>query len=173
MKTMTMLDQFVSQLDAEAVRTRRAIENVPDGRDAWKPHDKSMPLGRLAMLVAGMPAWIEMMIRDDQLDLNPPGGGTNYTPPPMRTRPERLKALDDNVAKARQALMGTTEEHLMKPWRLLVAGKVVSEDTRHAMIRDTFMHLAHHRGQLTVYLRMNDMTVPAIYGPSADDNRFD
>ncbi len=172
MKSMTMIEQFLAQLDAEAIRTRRAIENAPDDRDDWKPHDKSMPLGRLTMLVAGMPAWIEMIVRDDQLDLSPPGG-SGYNPPPMRTRSERLKALDDNVAKARRALAGTSEEHLMKPWRLLVAGKVVSEDARHAVIRDTFMHLAHHRGQLTVYLRMNGSPVPAIYGPSADDNRFD
>src|SRR5262249_56453948 len=108
----------------------------------------------------------------NELDLNPPGGGSNYTPPPMNTREERVKAVEGAVAKARQALTGTTDEHLMKPWRLLVAGKVVSEDARYAVLRDTFMHLAHHRGQLTVYLRLCGATVPAIYGPSADDNRF-
>ncbi len=167
-----MTEMFLSQLEAEARRTRRALEQVPDDRDDWKPHEKSMPLGRLAVLVAGMPSWLAMMIHDDQLDLSPPGG-SGYKPPVMRTRAERVKALEEGVAKAREALAGTTDEHLMKPWRLLVAGKVVSEDPRHVVIRDTFMHLAHHRGQLTVYLRLNDRTVPAIYGPSADDNRFD
>ncbi len=169
---MKMTEIFLSQLEAEARRTRRALEQVPDDRDDWKPHDKSMPLGRLAVLVAGMPSWFAMMIHDDQLDLSPPGG-SGYQPPVMRTRAERVKALEEGVAKAREALAGTTDEHLMKPWRLLVAGKVVGEDPRHVVIRDTFMHLAHHRGQLTVYLRLNDRTVPAIYGPSADDNRFD
>lgn len=170
---MKLTDFFLGQLDAEARRTRNAIERVPDGRDAWKPHDKSMEMGRLTMLVAGMPAWIAMIVADDSLDLNPPGGGTNYTPPPMRNKEERLKALEDNVAKARAALAGTNDDHLMKPWKLLVAGKTVSEDTRYAVIRDTFCHLAHHRAQLGTYLRMNDVPVPAIYGPSAEDQRFE
>src|SRR5437867_2942452 len=145
---MRMTDLFLSQLEAEARKTRRALENVPEGRDDWKPHAKSMTLGHLTLLVAGMPAWLAMIIQDDQLDLNPPGG-SNYKPPPMRTRAERLKALDEGVAKAREALAGASEEQLLKPWRLLVAGKVVSEDPRHVVIRDTFMHLSHHRGQLT------------------------
>jgi uncharacterized damage-inducible protein DinB len=167
-----LTDQFLAQLESEARRTRRSLESAPEGRDDWKPHAKSMPLGRLVVLVASMPSWITMIVRDDQLDLSPPGGGS-YTPPKMSNRAERLEAMDDGVASARRALEGTNDEHLMKPWRLLVAGKVVSEDPRHVVLRDTFMHLAHHRGQLTVYLRLNDVTVPAIYGPSADDNRFD
>ncbi len=169
---MKMTDEFLSQLEAEGRRTRRTLEQVPDGREDWQPHAKSMSLGRLAGLVAMMPSWLVMMIRDDDLDLNPPGG-RGYSPPPLNTRADRLKALDEAIAQARAALAGTTEEHLMKPWRLLVAGKVVSEEPRHVMLRDTFMHLSHHRGQLTVYLRLNGATVPAIYGPSADDNRFD
>ncbi len=168
---MKMTEMFLSQLEAEAPRTRRAVENAPEGRDDWKPHDKSMPLGRLVILVATMPSWIEMMIREDHLDLNPPGG-SGYKPPAMNTRAERLRAVDEGVAKSREALKGTTDEHLMKPWRLLVAGKVVSEEPRHVMLRDTFMHLSHHRGQLTVYLRLNGATVPAIYGPSAAEARF-
>ncbi|HEY6866592.1 MAG TPA: DinB family protein [Candidatus Eisenbacteria bacterium] len=169
---MKLTDLFLSQLESEARRTRRAVEQVPDGRDDWAPHAKSMPFGRLALLVAGMPSWIAMIIADDHLDLNPPGGSA-YRPPATSSRADRLKAFDDGVAKARAALEGTTDEHLMKPWRLLVAGKVVSEDPRHVVLRDTFLHLAHHRGQLTVYLRLNDLKVPAIYGPSADENRFD
>jgi hypothetical protein len=169
---MKMTDFFLSQLEAEAPRTRRAIEQAPEGRDDWKPHPKSMPLGRLAVLVAGMPSWVAMVIEGDELDLSPPAG-SGYRPPPMTTRAERLKAVDDAVAKSREALAHTNDEHLMKPWRLLVAGKVVSEEPRHVVLRDTFMHLAHHRGQLTVYLRLNDAKVPAIYGPSADENRFD
>jgi uncharacterized damage-inducible protein DinB len=83
-----------------------------------------------------------------------------------------VQALDEGVADARKALAGTSEEKLMTPWRLLVAGRTVSEDQRHVVLRDTFAHLAHHRGQLTVYLRLNGVPVPAIYGPSADDTRF-
>ncbi len=170
---MNLKEFFLAQLDAEATKTERALAAVPDGKDDWKPHDKSMPLGRLAMLVAGMPSWVALIVNDEHLDLSPPGGGTNYSPPPMRNRDERVQAVRDNVAKGKAALQGTTDEHLMKHWKLLVAGKTVSDDPRHVVLRDTFMHLAHHRGQLTVYLRQVGAQVPAIYGPSADENRFD
>ena len=168
---MKMTDLFLTQLDSEAARTRRALERVPEGRDDWKPHDKSMPLGRLAMLVARMPSWITLIIKQDELDLNPPGG-SNIDQKPLRTSAELVKALDEGVAQARQALQGVTDDQLMKPWRLLLSGKVVNEEPRHVVLRDTFMHLSHHRGQLTVYQRLNDVPVPAIYGPSADDMRF-
>jgi uncharacterized damage-inducible protein DinB len=95
-------------------------------------------------------------------------------PPPPDCNPEALtKAMDEGVAGARRALENTTDEGLSGKWQLKVAGKVVSEDRRDAVLRDTFMHLSHHRGQLTVYLRLAGQTVPAIYGPSADDQRFD
>ncbi len=83
-----------------------------------------------------------------------------------------MQALDASIAQARDALRNTSEEQLLKPWKLMVSGKVVDEAPRHVVLRDTFMHMAHHRGQLTVYLRLNDKPVPAIYGPSADDARF-
>jgi uncharacterized damage-inducible protein DinB len=169
---MTMKDSFLAQLEAEAGRTRRALESTPEGHDEWKPHEKSMPLGRLAMIVATMPSWLALIINRDELDLNPPGG-SNISQRPLRTRAELVQALDEGTSEAHNALLGTTEEHLLKPWRLLVAGRVVSEEPRHVVVRDTFTHLAHHRGQLTVYLRLNNVPVPAIYGPSADDSRFD
>jgi uncharacterized damage-inducible protein DinB len=169
---MKMTELFAAQLEAEADRTRRALERVPEGRDEWKPHEKSMPLGRLAMLCARMPSWASMMIERDDLDLNPPGG-SNIDQRPLRTPKELVEALDEGVTGARKALAGTTEEHLLKPWKLLVSGRVVSEEPRHVVLRDTFAHLAHHRGQLTVYLRLNDVAVPAIYGPSSDEARFD
>jgi uncharacterized damage-inducible protein DinB len=169
---MTFKDIFLAELDAEATRTRRTLERVPEGRDDWKPHDKSMPLGRLAMLVARMPQWIGMIVKQDQLDLNPPGGGSNISQRPLRTSRELVEAMDEGVAESRAALTAATEDQLMKPWQLLVSGKVVSEDKRHIVLRDTFMHLSHHRGQLTVYLRLTGQPVPAIYGPSADDQTF-
>ena len=169
---MKLTEMFLAQLEPEARRTRRAIEQVPEGRDDWKPHAKSMSLGRLTMLVAGMPSWVAMIIQEDQLDIAPVGG-PKYSPPPMATKAERVKAVDEGVEKSRQALAGTTEEHLAKPWKLLVAGNVVSELPRFEVLRDTFMHLSHHRGQLTVYLRLCDAKVPSIYGPSADESRFD
>jgi len=170
---MELKQFFLNQLEAEAKRTRRAIEAVPDGHVDWVPHGKSMPFGRLAMLVAGMPAWVPLIVDEDSLDLNPPGGGSNYQSPPMDTREQRVQAVVDNVAKGRAALEATNDALLLKPWQLKVAGKVVSEDPKYVVLRDTFAHLAHHRGQLTVYLRLLDAKVPAIYGPSADDQRFD
>lgn len=169
---MKMTEWFLAQLDTEAARTRHALERVPEGRDDWKPHDKSMPLGRLAMLVAQMPSWISLIVDKDELDLNPPGGGSNVDQTPLRTPAALMAAMDKNVAGARASLEAVTDEHLMKPWRLLMSGKVMTEDPRHIVLRDTFMHLSHHRGQLTVYQRLNGAPVPAIYGPSADEMRF-
>jgi uncharacterized damage-inducible protein DinB len=171
---VTLTSLFLSELDREGPLTKRALERVPVGRDDWKPHAKSMPLGRLASLVAMMPGWITMMIERDDFDLNPPGGssGQGQFSYQARTPSELLKMVDEGVAGAKKALQQTTDAHLMKPWRLLVAGKVVAEHPRHVMLRDSINHLAHHRGQLTVYLRLNDVQVPAIYGPSADDQRF-
>jgi uncharacterized damage-inducible protein DinB len=168
---LKITELFTAQLEREAAVTRRALERVPEGRPDWKPHEKSMPLGYLSTLVATMPSWIAMMVTQDELDLKPPGGPA-YRPPAPSTSRELVQAHDEAVAKARQALAGTTDDHLMTPWRLLVAGKVVAEDPRYMMIGDTFTHLAHHRGQLTVYLRLNGALVPSIYGPSADDTRF-
>ena len=171
-RVMNTTGFFVSQLDSEAVKTRRALERIPAGRDDWKPHEKSMPLGRLAMLVARMPTWFSLILDKDELDLSPPGG-SNVDQRPLRTAAELVGAHDEGIAQARAAFAKATEERLAKPWKLLVAGRVVSEEPRLVVVRDTFLHLAHHRGQLTVYLRLNDVPVPAIYGPSADDNRFD
>jgi len=169
---LKLTDLFLAELEREAKGTRRALERVPDGRHDFQPHKKSMTIGGLATLVAGMPGWVSMMIDMDELDLNPPGG-QQYRPPKPGSNAELLKAHDEALDKARQSLSKTTDEHLMKPWKLLVAGKVVVESPRHIMIRDSINHLAHHRGQLTVFLRLLDVPVPAIYGPSADDARFD
>lgn len=169
---MKLTDYFLAQLDAEAPKTRRTLEKAPEGRDDWKPHDKSMPFGRLAMLVARMPSWFALIIKQDTLDLNPPGG-SNIPQTPLRTAAELVKAHDAAVAEARAALSGTTDDHLMTTWKLLMSGNVVSAQPRHIVIRDTFMHLSHHRAQFGVYLRLTGASVPALYGPSADDARFD
>jgi uncharacterized damage-inducible protein DinB len=167
---MKMTELLLAEVDREAPRTRRALEQVPLGRDDWKPHQKSMPLGRLAGLVASMPSWLPMIINQDELDLTPPPGGGQYEQPPTD---QLVATLDKHVAGAREALTKTTDDFLMTTsWRLRAGGRVVMESPRHIVIRDTLNHLSHHRGQLTVYLRLLDRTVPAIYGPSADDQRF-
>jgi uncharacterized damage-inducible protein DinB len=166
---MKLTELFLAELDREAARTRRALQEVPSGRDDWKPHPKSMPLGRLAGLVASMPSWVTMIVAQNELELNPAGGG-QYQQPSVE---ELVAVHDGHVTKARETLVGTTDEFLLSTtWRLLVKGTPVMEQLRHEVLRDTFNHLAHHRGQLTVYLRLNDRKVPSIYGPTADDQRF-
>ena len=167
---MMLTKLFLDELSREADRTRRAIEQVPTGRDEWTPHPKSMPLGRLAGLVASMPSWVTLIVTQDELDLTPPPGGGQY----QQASTEQLTAvLDGHVAKARESLSSTNDDFLLTTnWRLKAGGRVVMEQPRHIVLRDTLNHLAHHRGQLTVYLRLLDRPVPAIYGPSADDQRF-
>ncbi len=165
---MKLTDLFLAELEQEAAVTRRTLERVPDGRYDWRPHEKSMTLGYLAELVARLPSWPVFMIKQDEFDL------TTDKPQPLRTSRELVQALDEGVAATREALANTTDEHLLKPWRLLIAGRVVSEEPRYIALRHgVFNHLAHHRGQLTVYLRLNDAPVPSIYGPSADERSFD
>ena len=168
MKSLTEI--FAEQLDREAPINRRVLERVPEGRPDWKPHEKSMPLGYLSILVATMPGWIGMAIAQDELDIAPAGGSTQ--PTAWNTRADLLRMGDEAVAKAREALRGTNDAFLETSWRLLVAGKTVMESPRYIVIADTFTHMAHHRGQLTVYLRLNEAPVPSVYGPSADDKRF-
>ena len=167
---MTLTQLMLAELEREAPRTHRTLEQVPLDRDDWTPHPKSMPLGRLAGLVASMPSWINLIIEQDELNLTPPPGQGTYQQPPTNT----LVAVHDaNVQKGREALSRTTDEFLMTTnWRLLAGGQIVLNQPRHVVLRDTFNHLAHHRGQLTVYLRLTGRAVPAIYGPSADDQQF-
>ena len=131
-----------------------------------------MPLGYLAGLVATMPGWVAAIVTQDELDLGAPG---EYKTGAYETNRELLEGFDKAMARAREALASATDEHLLTTkWRLAVQGRVVSEQQRYVAIRDsTINHLAHHRGQLTVYLRLNDIPVPLLYGPTADDKTFD
>ena len=166
---MELKDFFLEKLEQESEASRKVLERVPEGRNDWNPHDKSMALGQLAALVATMPGWATLMVERDELNMDDPANEGLRTKP-RATRAELLSQLDEGVTKSRKAIEQTTEAHLMKPWRFVAGGKVWSNDPRHQVLTDTvFAHLAHHRGQLTVYLRLNEASVPAIYGPSADE----
>jgi uncharacterized damage-inducible protein DinB len=169
---MTTVELLQGQFEREVDRSRRVMAAAPDGRGDWKPHDRSMEFGRLAYTVASMPSWVALAIKQDELDLAPPGGSQHRPTRFPETSQELLAELDRAAADGRAALRGTTDDFLMTPWRLLVAGTVVMETPRHEVIADTLAHLSHHRGQLTVYLRLMGEKVPAIFGPSADDQRF-
>lgn len=168
---MKLTEFFREELDREVERSRKALAEVPNDKFDWKPHERSMVFGYLANMVATIPMWIQMEIERDELDVAPPEG-KGMKPERKETSEDLIKALDDAAASARAALENTTDEHLRTNWKLLAGGNVVMEETRYMMIHDTINHWAHHRGQMTVYLRLMGQKVPALYGPSADDQRF-
>ena len=166
-----MTEWFLAELESEARKSRRVLEQVPSGKRDWKPHDRSMNFGYLSDLVANIPSWVAMAITLDELDIAPKDG-SSQKPVPLNTSAELVAALDKAVAQARAALQQTTDAHLETKWRLLAGGHVALEQPRHEVIRDTFLHSAHHRGQMTVYLRLLGAKVPSVYGPTADDASF-
>lgn len=163
---------LLTELDREAIGIRKTLERVPEGKNDWRPHPKSMPLGSLATIVANIPGWLDMIVNMDELDINP-AGGSKYRPAEWKTRRELLDQFDASLKKGREVLQKTTDDHLLNTkWRMLSGGKLMSEQSRYEAVRDGVLnHMAHHRGQLTVYLRLNEQIVPAIYGPSADEGK--
>lgn len=167
---MSLIEIFRGELDREAPRSRRALEQVPVDQDGWAPHQKSMPLGRLAGMIASMPSWVSLILDQESLDLKPAQSSGTYKPPATS---ELVSTHDKMIAQAHEALSKRDDHYLLTTsWKLLVAGNVVMEQPRHEVLRDTINHLVHHRGQLTVYLRLLGRTVPSVYGPTADDQRF-
>lgn len=165
---MPMVDALLPEFDHEMTTTRKVLERVPEDRFDWKPHPKSYTMGQLAQHVATIPMWGRVTLTETELDL---GGGA--PPPQMRTRAELLAAFDENAAGTRAALAGKTDGELMVPWTLRNAGHTVFSMPRAAVWRGFVLsHMIHHRAQLSVYLRMNDIPLPAMYGPSADESPF-
>ena len=169
---MSISETLLPEFDQEMASTRKLLERVPDGKLAWKPHEKSMSMGRLAGHVAELPGWAIQTVRVEVLDLTPEGA------PPMqaysaRSAAELLETFDKNVVEARAAIAGATDEHLHKMWSLKFRGQIVLTMPRSAVLRNVVMnHLIHHRAQLGVYLRLNDVAIPGMYGPSADEGRM-
>jgi uncharacterized damage-inducible protein DinB len=166
---MTLKQVFLQEFDAETALTRKSLERVPEDKLGWKPHEKSGTMGWLALHLAQIPSWVNETISKDSVDIAPPGAPP-YRPPEIKSRKELLEMFDKNAASAREIISSTTDKHLSKPWTLLHGGKTVLTLPRFAVLRSfVFNHSVHHRAQLGVYLRLNNIPVPAIYGPSADE----
>ncbi len=166
---MEMTAFFLNQLEREMAASRKVLAEVPEGKNGFKPHERSMEMGYLAALVAQMPAWVAMMIATEELDLADKATSGQFQAKASESKEALMKLAEESYAKAKEALQGTDEERLKGTWSFKMGGKVLNSGPRTAQIADAFTHLAHHRGQLTVYLRLNEAKVPAIYGPSADE----
>lgn len=169
---MSLSKSMLPEFDHEMTTTRTVLERLPDEKFDWKPHDKSMAMGGLASHIANIPTWAVNTVTQNELDLAP--GGVPVPPlEPVKTRAELLQRFDDNVAKAREAIVGASDETWFGKWSLLMGGNAVMTLPRIAVLRGFVLsHLIHHRGQLSVYMRLNDIPVPSIYGPSADEAGF-
>jgi uncharacterized damage-inducible protein DinB len=165
---MRSIDLLVAEFDRESGVTRALLERFPADRAAWRPHVKSMTLGALALHLATLPAWVGMTLRQSELDLNPPGG-QGYRPPDWESPAAALALFESNVAAARAVLVNTAEAELEAPWTLKNGGHTLFTMPRVGVLRTfVFNHIVHHRGQLSVYLRLCDVPLPSMYGPTAD-----
>jgi uncharacterized damage-inducible protein DinB len=169
---MRISQALLPEFDNEMAITRKVLDRAPADKFDWQPHPKSMTLGRLTQHVAEIPGWAVLTISRSEFDLAPPGAPP-YQAPPISTKQEILGAFEKNVKEARAAIEGASDEHLMQTWSLLKGGEVVFSMPRMGILRSMVMnHLIHHRAQLGVYLRLNDVPVPSIYGPSADEGQM-
>lgn len=166
---MAIKESILPELDHEMATTRKLLERIPEDRAAWKPHAKSMSLGHLGVHLSQLPLWGTITMRQTELDMSPPGGPA-YKTPEFESTGALLAAFDEHVRQAREAVAAASDADFMVPWTLKNAGQAIFTMPRVACLR-TFVvnHLIHHRGQLSVYLRLNDVPVPSIYGPSADE----
>jgi hypothetical protein len=166
---MELKDLFMSELRREADRTRHVLEQVPAGCAAWQPSEKAMPLGLLSSLIAVLPERIAMILRTEGEDIRE---REKVVPRLLRTSRELVQVLDHSVEEAYEELRCTSEAHLCAPWRILSDNRTIGEQARHFMIRDTvFSQLSHLRGELTVYLRLNETSVSGLYNPRSPRGR--
>lgn len=165
---MPIAHALLPEFEHEMATTRTLLERVPEDRAEWKPHARSTSLGALAAHIATIPSIVEVAITQTERDMSPPGGPA-HAPPRMESVAALLELFDRNVARARERLSGAADEDLRVPWSLKRGGEVLLTMPRVGVIRTLVLnHLIHHRGQLSVYLRLNDVPLPSIYGPTAD-----
>jgi uncharacterized damage-inducible protein DinB len=163
---ITFGTEYSKELESEVKATRRCLELVPDKLYSWKPHEKSMNMGYLALLVADIPRWISFAIEKGEVNF------ATYEQFQLSTTDALLKHFDANVENAKRLLNKVSNDELGKPFYLKNKEQVLMTSTQKETIQSSINHWVHHRGQLTVYMRLNDIAVPSIYGPSADDPGF-
>jgi len=169
---MAIRDALLPEFEYEMATTRKTLERVPEDKTNWKPHDSSMSMGRLAGHIAEMTGFLANTFQGDSFDFAPPGAAP-VQPTVMSSRKQLLELFDKNVASAKAALSKASDEEMMKTWTLMNGGKTFFAMPRIQVVRSMIMnHVIHHRGQLSVYLRMNQVPVPSIYGPSGDEGRM-
>ncbi|MCU1266703.1 MAG: DinB superfamily protein [Acidobacteria bacterium] len=165
---MAIKDGLLPEFDNEMANTRKTLERAPNDKFDWAPHPKSSTMGGLVTHLANLPSWVSFTIDQDSLDIAPNGEPQRATP--VHSNAEAVETFDNNVAAARAAIAGASDEQLFQPWTLMANGKTLMTLPKVAVLRSFVMnHLIHHRAQLGVYLRLNDVPVPSIYGPSADE----
>jgi uncharacterized damage-inducible protein DinB len=165
---MTIAEILLQDFDIEISNTRRTLERVPEGKNDWKCHDKSMPLGKLAMHCATLPLFGSYIILDDGMDMA--NSTRPHVPLEFKSREDCLRHLDESAKTCRNAIAAASDEVLSAPWRFSFGEQIICNNPRSLTFRQMcFNHLVHHTTQLGVYLRLNDIPVPALYGPSADE----
>jgi len=166
---MTLNESLIAELQMEAASTRKMIERVPEKSFDWKPHDKSMTLGRLAYHISENPQWVSVTVDKDEIDF----AANDYVPKEAKTSAELLKVFDESLAEAVECLKNASDEKLMGNWTMRNGDTVYFTMPKIAVLRSFVLnHIVHHRGQLSVYLRMLDVPLPQIYGPTADETNF-
>ena len=166
---MALRDALLPEFEYEMATTRKTLERVPEDKLAWKPHDTSMPMGRLAGHIAEMAGFVASTFQGESFDFAPPGAPPRQ-PTVMTSRKQLLELFDKNVASAKAAISKASDEELYRTWTLMNGGKTFFAMPRIQVLRSMILnHVIHHRGQLSVYLRMNQVPVPSIYGPSGDE----
>ena len=167
---MRIAESLLPEFDQENANTRVCLERSPQDKWDWKPHAKSFSLGALVGHIANLPSWVLVTLNNDTFDMAPPGEEPAKSPV-LESVEQAMQSFDKNVAEARAAIASASDDLLTGNWTLLSGGKSILTMPRIAVLRGFVMnHLIHHRGQLTVYLRLNDVPVPAVYGPSADES---
>jgi uncharacterized damage-inducible protein DinB len=169
---MAIAHSLLPEFEMEMANTRKTLERVPDEKFEFKPHPKSGSMGWLAGHLANLPLWAVMTLKEDSLDIAP-AGGQPFKLPETKNRQQVLEVFDQNVADAKKGIAAASDEQLMRPWSLLKTGQTIMTMPKIAVLRSFVLnHIIHHRAQMGVYLRLNDIPVPSIYGPSADEGSF-